>query len=124
MAYTGEMVLPRGAVVMTQDEMMYVEGGGVSVGVMTVIFDAAICLASGGIAFFSAKAGLKFLRSSIGKTVTRTFVLKLSKYIGSTAAAAATTVVELFTIVSGWSLGRAIAEAMDSFDGRNNGYIF
>jgi hypothetical protein len=28
MAYTGEMVLPRGAVAMTQDEMMYLEGGG------------------------------------------------------------------------------------------------
>ena len=74
MCYDGALVMPSSYAVMNEEEMIYVEGGGIPRGLATIGIDAFLCATPIGVVF----APLKYL----GKIAAKTLI---KKYAGSIA---------------------------------------
>lgn len=125
-----ELQLPTSFVDIDRDEMEYVDGGGVgknqwnSTTWVGRYCDIAIIAISGGIGAFSTLVARKYIKSIIGKTVSRTIQRKLTAYVGSAVAGLFMSSLNIALTVAGSSIGGIIAEAMDRVDGRNDGYVY
>lgn len=122
--------LPTSYVDIDSDEMEYVDGGGLgkewynSVKAVGIYADVAIIAISGGMGAFSTIAARNYIRSIIGKEVSRRIARKLTAYVGSAVAGLFTSSLDIALTIVGTSLGGIIAEAMDRVDGKNDGYVF
>ncbi|HGQ1211331.1 TPA: argininosuccinate lyase [Streptococcus pneumoniae] len=109
-----ELVLPNNYVALEQEEMMYLDGGGVgrnwwnSRGSFATVLDVGLAIYSGGATIYSAYA-----ISSL-----------IIKHVGSAAGHLVNTALNVALTVTGFSLGGAIAYGADWADGSLDGYIF
>ena len=123
------LAMPTSYVDIDRDEMEYVDGGGVgkhwwnSTNAVGIYVDIAIIAISGGMGAFSTIAARKYIKSIIGKKVSRQIASKLTAYVGSAVAGLFTSALDIALVIGGTSLGGIIAEAMDRVDGRNDGYV-
>jgi hypothetical protein len=121
--------MPSNYVEVTEDEMMYVDGGGIGkhwynkVGVVSTGLDVALIAITGGVAISSTVALKKFVKSNRKKLI-KTVEGQLYKMIGSAAAGYASTAIDIALVVGGTSIGSMIAEGFDRADGKNDGYLF
>lgn len=124
------LALPTSYVEVDNEEMEYVDGGGIgkhwynSTGVVGTALDVVIIAVTGEIGAFSTIAARKYIKSIMGKNVSRTIARKLTAYVGSAVAGLFTSALNIAMTIGGTSLGGIIAEAMDRVDGKNDGYIF
>lgn len=69
-------------------------------------------------------AAKKYIRSLMGKTVTRVIKNKLMGYVGSSVAGLFISGLEIALTISQISLDGMIAEGMDRANGSNDDYVF
>lgn len=109
--------------------MEYVDGGGGgynwqnSTEWVGRYIDIVIIAVTGGIGAFSIYSAKNYIRSLMGKTVTRVIKNKLMGYVGSAVAGLFTSALDIALVIAGTSIGGMIAEGMDRLDGRNDGYV-
>lgn len=124
-----ELVLPNSYVALEQEEMMYIDDGGVgrhwwnSRGTLATAFDVGFAIYTGGAAIFSAAAIRKAIKANKG-AMTRTLRSMIIKHVGSAAAHLASGALDIALTVSGFSLGGAVAYGADWADGKLDGYVF
>ncbi|HET5307764.1 TPA: SP_0115 family bacteriocin-like peptide [Streptococcus pneumoniae] len=120
-----ELVLPNNYVALEQEEMMYLDGGGVgcnwwnSRGSFATVLDVDLAIYSGGATIYSAYAIKKAISANRG-AITRTLRSLIIKHVGSAAGHLVNTALT----VTGFLLGGAIAYGVDWADGSLDGYIF
>ncbi|VKV09132.1 Membrane protein [Streptococcus pneumoniae] len=124
-----ELVLPNNYVALEQEEMMYLDGGGVdrnwwnSRGSFATVLDVGLAIYSGGATIYSAYAIKKAISANRG-AITRTLRSLIIKHVGSAAGHLVNTALNVALTVTGFSLGGAIAYGADWADGSLDGYIF
>ncbi|MFA9413990.1 argininosuccinate lyase [Streptococcus sp. E29BA] len=122
-----ELVLPNNYVVLEQEEMMYIDGGGFgknwwnSRGTLATGIDVA--LAAYSLASTISGIGLKATIRAHRGTITRVLERELGKYLPSKIGIA-TGVVNLALTAVGTSIGGLLAFGADWIDGRIDGYIY
>lgn len=129
MCYDGALVMPSNYAVMDEEEMMYVEGGGVgkhfwnSTKCVGIILDVLLISFSTGISLRSM-ASIKKMISANRKKMVKRIEDKLYKYIGTAAKSLAVGAMDIAFTITGMSIGGIFAEALDRADGKNDNYIF
>ena len=126
MCYDGALVMPSSFAVMCEDEMTYVEGGGLGYSfymkrsvAATIIDVAAIAITAGlstsaSVGKFAAKIGWKTLKKKVKKAMIKIGVSKT----------AATAAADILKTVCNFSIGSAAAWCLDKTDASGlNGYI-
>lgn len=119
-----EMVMPSTYRALENDEMMYLEGGGIPRDWAGWAVDAALALTGlGGMAAGSKSIGA--LIAKVGKNQIANVIIQATGKLGfiinhSKALAAA----GFLGTIAGFSVGSAIAHAIDWADGSYNGWIF
>lgn len=130
MCYDGALVMPKSYAVMDQDEMCYVEGGGLGqkkynkVTNVAIVIDCALIVLGFGAAVYSARTGMKCLVKVANGNTSRELIKKLTTCIGVSMAATFWTAMDLAMTAFGTSAGEILAEALDRADRKNDGYIF
>lgn len=124
-----ELVLPRNYVEIEQEEMMYLDGGGVgyhwwnkaqNVGIaLDVIFSAV----GFGVGIYNSYALKKFLRKNGNKAVKMVYS-KIVGFAGMTVGGFAAGIASLVMTAVGTSLGQIMANVLDRLDGRYDGYLW
>lgn len=129
MCYSGALVMPSSYAMMDEEEMMYLEGGGIgknwynSTGFIGVTLDVAfICITTG--ASLCSMAAIKRLIRKNRKKMVKRIEGELYKYIGSAVATAASAAIDIALTITGTSIGGLIAEGLDRVDKKNDNYIF
>lgn len=124
------LVLPKNYVEVTEEEMMYLDGGGFGKhwwnkrgNVATVIDVAAAAIAGWG-AISSAVAVRKLLRSNVGKRLTSGVAIQLSRHFGSAVGNAFAGALNIGLTAINSSIGGIAAYGLDRIDGRLDGYVF
>lgn len=121
-----ELVMPKNYTVVNEEEMTYVEGGGlyqkavyqtVKLGVNAVINGLL-----GGGTFSCVSAAIKSKgKDGLKKAITSA----LKKWIGARAVnAVGAQVINIIVDLGSWSIGGAVAEALDRLDGDNDNQIY
>jgi hypothetical protein len=129
MTYDGALVMPRNCVRMTEDEMTYVEGGGLgkhwynSVGAVGIALDVVIAVVSGGIAYASLTTLRKMIKNLSG-AITRVVKAKMLSLLGTGVGGIIGTALDICFTITATSIGGLVAEGLDRADGKNDGYIF
>ena len=126
MTYDGALVMPKNFVAVDEDEMTYVDGGGLyQKGVYyavefaaNVAFNAAL----GGGTISCLRTVLKNLGTSgfkkvLAKTLTKWVAVRIANRIAASCA-------NLITGFASLSVGGAIAEGLDRLDGCNDNQIY
>lgn len=126
MCYDGALVMPSSYAVMNEEEMTYVDGGNgwwnadwFIAGAIDVLISVIPAIAAinelckvGKL----ARMGRTYLRENIGDALRRCGI--------AVAATCLTAIVNIVLTVVGFSIGGAIAWAIDGLDGNRNGYCF
>ena len=121
--------LPISYVEIENDEMEYIDGGGIGkhkynkTSAVGLGLDVVITAATGGLAVFSQKAAQKLIKQHRG-TITRVVKKQIQKHIGNAYAGAVGTAIDIGLTVGGTSIGGMIAEGLDRADGKNDNYVF
>lgn len=129
MYYDGALIMPSSYAVMDDEEMTYVEGGGIGkhwfnhVGFVATVLDTAMIVIPGVSAARTAKAIQTVIKKNRKKMI-KTIEDVLGKFIGSSAKQYAKTAVDAALCIAGTSVGGVIAKAIDYVDGNPNNYIF
>ena len=130
MTYSGELVMPTRYVEVDEDEMMYLDGGGLGKhwynknGVVSAAIDIAVCLIP---AVCSLNAFMKAKKlASLGRTYIRTAITQAVRKAGiSLAASTANAILNTLFAVCATSRGGAIVWCINRIDGKpNDGYCF
>ena len=134
MCYDGALVMPSNYAVMDEEEMTYVEGGGVPRGLASIGIDAFLCATPIGAVF----APLKYLGKTAAKALIKKYASSIAGILGKVinflggmvgSAAANTPVSKILSIVddslgSCTSLGGIISLIFDCTDKQGkNGWI-
>ncbi|MBL1229994.1 argininosuccinate lyase [Enterococcus sp. BWB1-3] len=125
-----EMVLPQNYVEVTEEEMMYLDGGGLGKhwynkrGNVACIIDVAAAAIAGWGAISSAIKVRKLLKSNVGKRLTSGVAVQLSRYFGSAVGKAFSAALNIGLTICSASIGSIAAMGLDKVDGRYDGYIF
>ncbi|MFM1514733.1 hypothetical protein ABGF49_05645 [Helcococcus ovis] len=124
-----ELVLPQNYVEIEQEEMEYLDGGGVgynwwnnakNVGTaLDVIFSAA----GFGVGIYNSYALKKFLRQNANKAVKMVYS-KIVGYAGMTIGGFVAGIANLVMTAIGTSLGQIMSNVLDRIDGRYDGYLW
>lgn len=127
MCYDGALVMPSNYAVMSEDEMMYVEGGKNgwwnSRSFIGTVLDVAIIAVTGVQTVTGIKAIRKIIKKNRKKMVKR-IEKELYKHIGRASTAAITCAIDIALTLTGTSIGGLIASGLDYVDGKYNGYVF
>lgn len=129
MCYDGALVMPSNYAVMSEDEMTYVEGGGIGkhkfnkTSVVGVVIDAAIIVFSTGVSVYNISAIKKIFRKN-GRKMVKRIEAAVMKHVGTAAAAMVSGAIDFAFTLAGASMGGLIAEALDRIDGHNDNYVF
>lgn len=129
MCYDGALVMPSSYAVMDEEEMCYVEGGGIgkhwynSTGFVGTTLDVAFICITTGASLYSMAAIKKLIKANRKKMVKR-IEQALYKYIGSAVVTAASGAIDIALTITGMSIGGMIAEGLDRIDRKNDNYIF
>lgn len=125
-----DLVLPKNYVEVTEEEMMYLDGGGLGKhwwnkrgNVATVIDVAAAAIAGWG-AISSALAVRKLLKTNVGKRLTSGVAIQLSRQLGSAVGHAFSGALNIGLTAINSSIGGIAAYGLDRVDGRLDGYVF
>ncbi len=125
-----DLVLPKNYVEVTEEEMMYLDGGGLGKqwwnkrgNVATVIDVAAAAIAGWG-AISSALAVRKLLKTNVGKRLTSGVAIQLSRQFGSAVGHAFSGALNIGLTAINLSIGGIAAYGLDRVDGRLDGYVF
>jgi hypothetical protein len=126
MCYDGALVMPRNYAVISEDEMIYLDGGGAyQKGVYYAVEFAANCAfnaALGGGSISCLRTVLKSLgRSGFERVLARTLTKWISARIANRIAARCSNIITGF---ASFSVGGAIAEGLDRLDGCNDNQIY
>lgn len=129
MCYDGALVMPSSYAMLDEEEMMYVEGGGLgqhfynSVAVVAFAIDALIIVIPAISSLNQlckvgklAKAGRVYIRENIDVALRKA---KIS--LGFTVL---TSIVDLLLLATGTSIGQLVANVVDRVDGKVDGYCF
>jgi len=129
MEYTGELVLPKNHVMVKEEEMEYLEGGGLGKhwynkrSFIATVIDVGIAIYFGVSGYLSIARAKNIIKSLTGRTMKAKIAARLSSYVGSVFANFFGAVIDIITAISGFSVGGMIAYGMDRLDGKNDGYI-
>lgn len=129
MTYGGALVMPSSYAMMDEEEMMYLNGGGLgknwynSVETVAFAIDALIIVMPA-IASINqlckigklAQAGRVYLRTNIQVALREAKISVAVSCIGS--------IVNMLLLVAGMSIGTALAGIVDRVDGKKDGYCF
>lgn len=120
MTYTGEMVLPRNAVVMDTEEMRYVDGG-FRMKTSNAAKILRVGFAIAGI-FFSKGTLVKSVIKRVGKKKATNKAYEFALKLGVTKSRA-NAVKSIIGAYLGFSMGDYVAEGLDRIDGKKDGWI-
>ncbi|HFE9851871.1 TPA: argininosuccinate lyase [Enterococcus faecalis] len=125
-----ELILPQNYVEISEEEMMYLDGGGLgkhwynSRGNVATIIDVASIAIAGWGAVSSAVKVRKLLRTNVGKRLTSGVAIQLSRHFGSAVGRAFSAALNVGLTMCSASIGSIAAMGLDRIDGRYDGYIF
>lgn len=121
-----ELVLPNNYVALEQEEMMYLDGGGVGCNWWNKrdnIAYATAAAVSGGMSVYQTYA-IKKLIANRGM-MSRVVRSAITRYIGGVSMATITNALNIAaTVAEVFSLGGAIAYGLDIVDGKFDGYLW
>ncbi|VJQ65541.1 Membrane protein [Streptococcus pneumoniae] len=118
-----ELVLPNNYVVLEQEEMMYLDGGGVGCNWWNKRDNIAAAAVSGGMSVYQTYA-IKKLIANRGM-MSRVVRSDITRYIGGVSMATITNALNIAaTVAEVFSLGGAIAYGLDIVDGKFDGYLW
>ena len=124
-----ELVLPNNYVALEQEEMMYLDGGGVGCNWwnkrdnIAYAINIAAAAVSGGMSVYQTYA-IKKLIANRGM-MSRVVRSALTRYIGGVSMATITNTLNIaVTVAEVFSLGGAIAYGLDIVDGKFDGYLW
>jgi hypothetical protein len=120
-----EMTMPQNYVELEQEEMMYLEGGGVGYHWYNKVSNIAnaidIALGLTGI-WFSAARGTQMI-AKFGSKITSTLAAKIG-IAYSTASRLLASINSVLSIIGNATIGNFVARGIDRIDGRYDGYCF
>ncbi|HEV5688625.1 TPA: argininosuccinate lyase [Streptococcus pneumoniae] len=117
-----ELVLPNNYVVLEQEEMMYLDGGGVGCNWWNKRDNIAAAAVSG-MSVYQTYA-IKKLIANRGM-MSRVVRSAITRYIGGVSMATITNALNIAaTVAEVFSLGGAIAYGLDIVDGKFDGYLW
>lgn len=125
-----DLVLPKNYVEVTEEEMMYLDGGGLGKhwwnkrGNVATFIDVAAAAIAGWGAISSALAVRKLLTTNLGKRLTSGVAIQLSRQFGSAVGHAFSGALNIGLIAINSSIGGIAAYGLDRVDGRLDGYVF
>lgn len=124
-----ELVLPNNYVALEQEEMMYLDGGGVGKhwwnkrDHIAYAINIAAAAVSGGMSVYQTYAVKKLIANR--GMMSRVVRSAITKYIGGVSAAAISNALNIAaTVAEVFSLGGAIAYGLDKVDGKFDGYLW
>ena len=124
-----ELVLPNNYVDLEQEEMMYLDGGGVGCNWwnkrdnIAYAINIAAAAVSGGMSVYQTYA-IKKLIANRGM-MSRVVRSAITRYIGGVSMATITNALNIAaTVAEVFSLGGAIAYGLDIVDGKFDGYLW
>ena len=125
-----DLVLPKNYVEVTEEEMMYLDGGGLwkhwwnKRGNVATVIDVAAAAIAGWGAISSALAVRKLLKTNVGKRLTSGVAIQLSRQFGSAVGHAFSGALNIGLTAINSSIGGIAAYGLDRVDGRLDGYVF
>ena len=118
-----ELVLPNNYVALEQEEMMYLDGGGVGCNWWNKRDNIAATAVYGGMSVYQTYA-IKKLIANRGM-MSRVVRSSLTRYIGGVSMATITNTLNIaVTVAEVFSLGGVIAYGLDIVDGKFYGYLW
>lgn len=123
MCYDGALVMPKNYAVVSEEEMTYVDGGGIPTWLGGMVIDGIITAITGGFAISGIYAMKKFLKQNSRKLV-KNISKQIMKMMGSVSGIIIETAVNEVLTFASTSIGDAIAKIIDKLDGNYNGWIF
>ncbi|WP_317335448.1 argininosuccinate lyase [Streptococcus orisratti] len=118
-----ELVLPNNCVALEQEEMMYLDGGGVGKHWWNKRDHIAAAAVSGGMSVYQTYAVKKLIANR--GMMSRVVRSAITKYIGGVSAAAISNALNIAaTVAEVFSLGGAIAYGLDKVDVKFDGYLW